>query len=301
MSSIAITPELMRRLTISRYVYMMALDQVRKGDVLSGLALLQFHDAVELFLQAVAEILHVPVDEHTDFISYWVAFSKLGLALPYKEQMRRFNKARVLIKHNGVLPSQHDVEEFRTSVTGFLIEASTRLLERDFDGISLSSLVRADDVRQVLQSGEEAAQTGKFSDALECALRAFRLSLRRYRYGVDGGAVRERLYDPTEVVSDLRWRGKDPRSLGSTSRLIEAVGDMGQQLGEAITVVAYSLDYDGYRYLKTFGPVVHEVIGGDMIVEWVKEPTTDKRIVDRCVAFAVDAALRLEGREAPNS
>ena len=70
---------------------------------------------------------------------------------------------------------------------------------------------------------------------------------------------------------------------------------MGEDLGEAITILAYHLDYNGYRYLRTYGPVIHIVGLGGMAADWTQEPTTDRSIVDRCVAFAVDAALRLEG------
>ena len=74
---------------------------------------------------------------------------------------------------------------------------------------------------------------------------------------------------------------------------------MGQSLGEAITIIAYNLDYGGYRYIQTYGPVIHETEGGNMLPQWTRESTTDRRIVDRCVAFAIDAALRLQGRPAP--
>ena len=72
---------------------------------------------------------------------------------------------------------------------------------------------------------------------------------------------------------------------------------MGESLGEAITILAYHLDYDGYRYLRTYGPAIYGAEGlGGMTMNWFQqEPTTDRSIVDRCVAFAVDAALRLEG------
>ncbi len=76
---------------------------------------------------------------------------------------------------------------------------------------------------------------------------------------------------------------------------------MGQSLGEAITIIAYNLDYEGYRYIRTYGPVIHEMIGGNMRAQWMRKPTTDRRIVERCVAFAVDAALRLELRAAPEA
>jgi hypothetical protein len=71
---------------------------------------------------------------------------------------------------------------------------------------------------------------------------------------------------------------------------------MGESLGEAITVLAYHLDYDGYRHLQTYSPTIHDVEGGGMTAVWTINLTTDRSIVDRCLAFAVDAALRLEGR-----
>jgi hypothetical protein len=293
----------MRRLTIARYLYTQALEQERKGDLLAGLALLPFHDSVELFLQTAAETHQVSLGKSADFMAYWPAFSTAGLPLPYQEQMKRFNNARVEVKHRGTLPSRHDVEGFRSAVTGFLVLTSPSLFEIEFDSISLSSLVRSDEVRSQLQTAEECVKAEKFQEALEVASKAFRLSLRYHRYGTTAVSHDQRLFDPTDVASDVRWRGRDfgDSGIGARSRLLEAVGEMGQSLGEAITIIAYNLDYDGYRYIRTYGPVIHEMIGGNMRAQWMREPTTDRRMVERCVAFAIDAALRLELRAAPEA
>jgi hypothetical protein len=204
----------------------------------------------------------------------------------------------VEVKHRGTLPSRHDVEGFRATITAFLVDAAPRLFGIEFDSISLSALVRSDEVRSALQAAEAAAREEKFPAALEHSARAFRLSLRLHRYGENPRTYNRRLFDPTDVSSDLKWRGSEIGGSGR-SRLLDAVADMGQSLGEAITVLAYNLDYDGYRHIRTYGPIIHEIEGGQAIVEWMAEPTTDRRIVDRCVSFAVDAALRLEGRADP--
>ena len=289
----------MRRLTIVRYLYNQALEQERKGDLLGGLALLPFHDAVELFLQVAAENHpEVKLTKSVEFMGYWPAFAAAELTLPYQEQMRRFNNARVEVKHRGTLPSRHDVEGFRATITAFLVDAAPKLFGVEFDSISLSALVRSEEVRSALQAAEAALREEQFSAALEHAAKAFRTSLRLHRYGETPSTYDRRLFDPTDVASDVKWRGREIGNSGR-SRLLDAVADMGQSLGEAITVIAYNLNYDGYRHIRTYGPVVHEMIGGDMVMDWTQEPTTDKRIVDRCVAFAVDAALRLEGRADP--
>jgi hypothetical protein len=278
------TPMTMRRLAIAKYMYAQGLEQERKGDPLAGLALLPLHDAVELFLQVAAEIHPaVTLPKSVEFMGYWAEFSKASLPLPYRQGMLRFNNARVEVKHRGTLPSLHDVEGLRSTVTAFLVETTPKLFQIEFDSISLSSLVRSDDVRSGLQAAETAALAGQFDEALEQAAKAFRLSLRHHRFGEPP----KRLFDPTGVVSDLRWR-----HLGiGEGRLLDAL----EQIGEAITVLAYHLDYDGYRYLQTYGPTIHDVEGGGMNAVWTIDLTTDRSIVDRCVAFAVDAAPRLEG------
>ena len=103
---------------------MQALEQERKGDPLAGLALLPFHDAVELFLEVAAETHPVKLPKSLDFMEYWTAFSDAGLPLPSAADAARFNNARVEVKHRGTLPSRHDVEGFRFTVTTFLIETS---------------------------------------------------------------------------------------------------------------------------------------------------------------------------------
>ncbi|MCC0004174.1 MAG: hypothetical protein H6872_03120 [Methylobacteriaceae bacterium] len=286
----------MRRLTIVRYLYSLGLDQERRGDQLSGLALLSFHDAVELFLQVAAELHPVTLKRSPDLMEYWPAFAAANIRLPYQEQMRRFNGARVEVKHRGTLPSRHDVEAFRGSITRFLTEAAPILFGIEFDSISLSSLVRSDEIRRELMAAEAAAHVGRSEVALECAMRAFHRTLQLHRYGDPPLSLDRRLFDPTEVASDLKFWGREPGKFGERSRLLEAVANMGERLGEAVTVVAYHLDYDGYRYLQTYGPAVHLMAGGNILTEWTSEPTTDQRVIDRCVAFAVDAALRLEGK-----
>ena len=195
--------------------------------------------------------------------------------LRYQQQMRRFNNARVEVKHRGTLPSQPDVEGFRATVTNFLVETTPELFEIDFNSISLSSLVQSDDVRTALQAAETAAEAGQFGEALEQAAKAFHLSLRNHQW-----FETPRLFDPTYVARELRQRGRQrDRSLLAFSgfiRSFEAVAEMGESLGEAITILAYHLDYDGYRYLRTYGPVIH-IVGSPA---WLRIGRRNRRQID---------------------
>jgi hypothetical protein len=191
-----LSTDTMRRLAVAKYLYTQALEQERKGDALAGLALLPFHDAVELFLQVAAETHQLKLPKSVEFMEYWTEFSMAGLPLQSQLQMKRFNNARVEVKHRGTLPYRQGVEGFRSTVTDFLVEMTPKLFEIDFDSISLSSLVRSDVVRSGLQAAEAAAQAGELPKALEQAAMAFRLSLRHHRFGDPPLTYNQRLFRP---------------------------------------------------------------------------------------------------------
>jgi hypothetical protein len=302
---VAIPNSLMRRLTIARYLFQMGVEQSHRGEPFAALAISPMHDAAELFLQAGLEHRQGTLTGNKDFLSYWPAIEQTGKTLSRYEQMKRFNRARVMLKHDGTLPAQAEVEDFRQIVGSFFEENSLILFGLEFSAISLSGLVSNELVRTSLQLAERAIQDSDCRCALEEATKAFRRTLSEYRYGRLGDGTRDRLYEPAADISSSLLFGFAPFPFaGDSARgLEEALRRVVNGLGEAITVVAYNLDYDGFRYLKSYGPIVHEFPGGDIYVEWTAEPTTNVEIASRCVDFAINAALRLqsETRHTPSS
>jgi hypothetical protein len=277
----------MRRLALARYLHGRGTEDGRKGDLLSGLALLPLHDAVELFLRAAAEERGVPLPKTIDFLAYWTAFETAGVPLPLKARMDRFNRARVEAKHRGTLPSQHEVAGFQATVTEFLTIASRELFGLEFEEISMSRLVRSEKVRSELEEAERAFRAGGSETALRHAALAFHRAMNNFKYGDPPGTWDKRLYDPA------RYDGFSFHDAFGDS-VVRRVKDAFEQIGDALTVVAYNLDYDGYRHLLTFGPVVHDTQNPEPFVQWMVEPTKDANTIDRCIQFAIDAALRLE-------
>jgi hypothetical protein len=167
----------MRSLALVRYLHAQAIEQERKGDLLSGLALLPLHDAIELFLRAAAGEKDVPLGTNEAFLAYWSAFEKAGFPLPSKTQMDGFNRARVEVKHRGALHAQHVVAQHRAMVTEFLELMSPQLFGVEFREISLSGLVRARDVRSDLQDAEKAFARRDLAAAILNLALAFRRAL----------------------------------------------------------------------------------------------------------------------------
>ncbi|MGO9328515.1 MAG: hypothetical protein ACLQJ0_10410 [Steroidobacteraceae bacterium] len=282
-------------------MYTLGVNQSHKPEPFAAVAVLTFHDACEMFLQIAAEHngLTFPKQRSPDFLEYWPLFEQqTKLQVTSKVSMGRLNRARGNLKHGGVLPAHDEIEGFRATVTSFLEDNALPLLGVNLDDISLTSMIKSDDVRGPLERAETTLSAGDMQSALGEVAVAFTVSLRRFEsrprastrpvgpyslrhatvslFGVFGGGFGD------EIGDELR----------DVRRTLDRVVDV---FSEAITVVAYNLDFDSYLLFKTHAPVVHEFPGGRMQVEWTlrREPT-DPEVVRRCLNFVIDSAIRLE-------
>jgi hypothetical protein len=90
--------------------------------------------------------------------------------------------------------------------------------------------------------------------AIQNSVLAFRRALHNFRFGDPPRSLGRLLFDPTSP-DNLRMRRF---RLALDSHFARTIGEAFEQINEAITIVAYNLDYDGYRHLLTFGPLIHE-------------------------------------------
>jgi hypothetical protein len=212
--------------------------------------------------------------------------------------MDRLNRARVNLKHGGVLPAHHEIEGFRAAVTSFLEDNALPLLGVNLNDVSLTSMIKSDEVRGPLERAETALTAGDLQGATGEVASAFTVSLRRFESRPRASTRPVGSYSLRDAaVSLFGVFGQDTgdevgRELHDIRRTLNRVVDV---FSEAITVVAYNLDFDSYLMFKTHAPVVHEFMGGRMQVEWTlrREPT-DPEVVRRCLNFVIDTAIRLE-------
>ena len=84
-----------------------------------------------MFLQLASEFLDAETKAKMEFLDYWSAIGKKlpGGEVGMKESMSRLNKARVGLKHSGIIPDKSMIEGFRSSVTSFFQESTPRFLK----------------------------------------------------------------------------------------------------------------------------------------------------------------------------
>lgn len=285
-----LTRDLIRRLAFVRHLHGLGVDQSQKPEPFAAVAVLTFHDACEMFLQIAAEHNGIAPSKRSDFLDYWTLFEQQAqLQVTSKVSMDRLNRARVNLKHAGVLPAHNEIAGFRAAVTSFLDDNALPLLGVNLNDVSLTSMIRSDDVRGPLERAETALLAGNLQSVMEEIAKAFIVSLRRFERRPRSSAF------PWGRSYSLRGANA---SLVSAFREIDVIGRSLDRVvdvfAEAITVVAYNLDFDSYLMFKTHAPVVHEIPGGSMTVEWMEHHPTEPALVRRCLDFVIDTAIRLE-------
>ena len=176
-----LSPETRKRLAFVRYLYSLGVEQSRRPEPQSSASVLAFHDAVEFFLALGCEHLNVGKSSLT-FMDYFETLGPAvtGLVVPQKESMRRLNKVRVAVKHQGTLPSQTDIETIRATATAFFLEATPVVFGVEWDAVSMIDVVASDVARDLLKRAATQRAAKDMLGAAESFAAAFERLIREY-------------------------------------------------------------------------------------------------------------------------
>jgi len=135
--------ELLNRLICSKWIFQKGINVLDNGEPFSsGLAVLHFHDAVEMHLRVIAEKLHCSLKDNAAFNQIMDAIDTVEEnKLPERIALNQLNRARINFKHFGLEPKHDDAMKFRYDLERFFPIASKLLLHIDFESMSLSSLI----------------------------------------------------------------------------------------------------------------------------------------------------------------
>jgi hypothetical protein len=278
--------DIVRRIAIVKQLYGIAIETAQKPNPLNAFSILPLHDSVEMFMQLAVEYKKAPLSAKTTFDQYWSSLEAAGAQIGSREGMRRLNSARVALKHSGLLPDRQEISGFVDLTTNFLIESCLTIFDIDWNSVSRAFLIHNETLRKRIEDAELAIRAGDHAKALAQLKIAFDLAITNR--GHDG------LYDPRDRISSINFFNFGSSGGLGTDKTAKALKQLSDVFGEALMVVGYRLDFDGYRLLKTHSPVVHYTVGGGSRVEWMHTPTDDSQIVAKCADFVIDTCLRLQ-------
>jgi len=287
-----------KRLAFIKCLYKVAVEQSERPEPLCSASILTFHDAIELCLQLASEYLDVGKAQPS-FMEYWDLLSQKlpGVGLTQRESIRRLNKARVGLKHYGILPSKLDIEAFRASVTNFFEENTPTVFKIEFSDISLIDLVQCEDIKNKLKEAENMLREGRVDDALENVAFTFAQLIDDYesrkseQYG-RSALFSDESYIPTFLSTECDF-GSDVESFAD-----DVISEF-EDIHKDINILSLNLNSQKYVKFRLLTPKVR-ISGGDPHRYHIhKVQRRSKRVptvedAQFCIDFVIESAVTLQ-------
>lgn len=264
-----------KRLLYAKYLLERAkLAQHERADLGFAVSLLLMHDATEMVMLSVLDELNLmPKGQQTpQFTEFWSAVERydkehgLSREAPSRQGMSAMNRARVALKHHGILPKPDTARDFLPRVEVFCEEISRIYLNVEFAALSLADLVSNIGVKNLLKQAQREFTSGEKSTALSNLKLAF-IKLER---SVGLGQV---------------------RSYSDEDKVVQAV----KALGHTVDMLTMGIDPIRYRFFQANTPVVLVMMDGSHKTAPARTyDNVSKLTFETLVQFVVESALRTE-------
>lgn len=262
---------------------------------MDGLAVLGMHDAAEMFLLLACEVNEAKMPagcrlpERVSWYGYWRYLEPL--APKHRNSMNRLNKARVNLKHQGLLPSAIDLEGHRVTCRNFFEDNTPILFGMSLDAVSLIDLVQNEKTRQFTREAMKLRDQGEYGDAVIQAAIAFFWLLDDYRKRRDSVIGR--------VLFDLEGNGAVSCGYDLPDDVSSAIDDLEFELDrvrDAFKMMALGLDC---RRWAQFDAITPTILRGAPLQprhtpSLPRRPPPERQDADFCIEFVIQSALRLQ-------
>jgi len=283
-----INKDIINRLAFIKHLYQQGFEQSYKPQPFCSQSVLHFHDAVELFCQLAIEFKDIKNINKKKilFEEYWN-----HLDLTHKEPMKRFNKARVGLKHDGIRPSRIDIESFRDTITNFFIQNTNGIFSLDFEVISLIDLVSSEKAKIRLSEADKLLSENKIEESLFEIKFAFHELMRNCEniQIIDQRFMRSFNYD---------WKRSGLEDSYKIDNYFRGLGNSITSLHDTMRNIILGINYKKYFKFNLLTPHIDYALDGTphSYGGWWKPrdfPTIDE--VKFCIDFVIETAVALQG------
>jgi hypothetical protein len=294
----------LKRLALIKYLFGVGLEQANKPEPVCWVAVLTFHDAVELFLQLVAE--HFDIKKRlsdVSFMEYWSLINPCLRNLGKGElaqiiSMERLNKARRDFKHYGHPPSKSVVnDDFRTNTANFFIENTSIVFDINFADISLLELVECKEAREDLKQAEEFLNQNKIEDSLDKSALAFQKMIFDYESRKEDEWGRSPFYVGPDMTFLSSLHIGIGQGLGRLGDFIDKTNEAIEAIQEIVKIIGFGIDYKRYALFKILTPIVGRYSDGTYDVSRRDKKGKDmlkNQDAQFCIDFVIESALKLQ-------
>ena len=282
----------LRWLAFIKHLFLKAENESLQSEPMNAIALLMMHDAVEMFLQLVAEKLNIST-KNFKFLDYW---KKLTLPknrqITQKESMRKLNNSRVALKHSGIKPSKQEIESFKNITKIFFEHECKNIFNLNFEDISLVDLVNYENVKDSLARAKNNFKMSDINETLKNFAIAFSLLLHNYEFNKKRGYRKS----PFFFGEDFTFLSSNFMRLdGDLGEFIDKTGESIEALGSAVKILSFGINYKKFVKFSYLTPKTYWTIDAKKPkVFSFKGAKISKKEFDFCFNFIIESALVLQ-------
>lgn len=225
--------------------------------------------------------LEIHIVKNASLDNYFENIDKeLSAKIPYRKEIAIINKARVDIKHHGILKTFDNYRNEISFLPYFFDEASRLAFGINISEISLVDMVENAKVKHLMVLAERALNDGKYRECVESMAWA-RNEMIGHRF-IAGGA----LYT----------------SLGAKSEEQEVVFENHYDTRAAITLLQHGIDFKNFAYYSAILPEVFYSYKSkkyelNWYSEYANEKNWDEKILRTALNYFIGVAAKPVGKD----
>lgn len=285
-------PDLINRLVCSKYLFLRGQETINRHlPFHQGIAVLAFHDCVELCLRVIAEHIGARVGDNIQFQAVIDKIDEVGKGtVPCRTELNQLNRLRINFKHLALLPSDDDTRKAERNTRAFLDAALIKFADLSFERLSLVNLIRDTRVRHRLLKAEALLESDQTETSIENTAVALRLLLAL-------APVHSRQHSLTHEVQNIATR--NTREGGEVSRSVIALAAAAdkevERVWEQLDLVFSGIDLVAYRRFLGIAPhVAFSVVGTAWVSSKAWEQPPSYEMARFCFDFALHSILAIQ-------
>jgi len=289
---------LIKRLVLAKYLFLQGKQQLNRQTKLSAnLALLNFHDAVELLLITIAQSVNIDLKKEMFIV-------RLAEEINKKKELQKLglndlNELRKRLKHYGDMVELEKVQEVSIFVERMFNDNLKSFFDLDLSSLRMSQLIEDVMIREHLTKAEIAFESDYVQVLLTEVALAFSYIKEIVRKSELG--IIDKIGDQIRFSRPVRGNQDFLEMLEKPFGEIET---RFQDIEELLILLAYQINIRDYLVFKALTPTVQTSLNGTRrltftnLSEYQNEWNFTKTNLELLINFVLEASLKVEGNTA---
>lgn len=289
---------IIKRLAFAKYLIERGNQESVNSEPLSSIALLHYHDALELSFDLVLEDKGINTNnlsfmQYFDGVNEWLRNNgKSEISL--RPSLVKLKDRRVNLKHKGLFPSKTDIEESKFTANNLFEELCKNVYGLDAQKISLVELIENQRVKAFIKEAINSYDSDQKKSIEKISL-AFEFLLRDYESSKISRFGESPFFFGKNMAFLDSFFMKKELTGSKMEEFVDKVKESIESMQKVVKILAFGLDYKKYIKFRLLIPESKWYIGSEIPkVSLSQDAKISKEDFNFCINFLIECALKLQ-------